>query len=231
MSTRRILHWPLLTALLLILAVPALAQEPDTHLDEIMEELTAALELSDEQVPEVEKHLTSYLVNLNESQAKYEDVEEPDPQEMISDLKQVRESYYKSMQKTLSKEQWQQYEALRESILLEIFSEIAALRIIDLKEPLTLTDEQMAAMKPVMGKSLRGVIGTLFEYGDKRLGVRTKLKIANALKSIKAEQDTEMKTILSEEQLEQVEHRLKRRQRHRQERDEGHDRPRRGRRP
>jgi hypothetical protein len=191
----------LLTALLLILAVPALAQEPDTDLDEIMEELTAALELSDEQVPEVEKHLTSYLVNLNESQAKYEDVEEPDPQEMISDLKQVRETYYKSMQKTLSKEQWQQYEALRESILLEIFSEIAALRIIDLKEPLTLTDEQMAAMKPVMGKSLRGVIGTLFEYGDKRLGVRTKLKIANALKSIKAEQDTEMKTILSEEQL------------------------------
>ena len=201
MSTRRILHWPLLTALLLILAMPALAQEPDTDLGEIMEELTAALELSDEQVPEVEKHLTSYLVNLNESQAKYEDVEEPDPQEMISDLKQVRETYYKSMQKTLSKEQWQQYEALRESILLEIFSEIAALRIIDLKEPLTLTDEQMAAMKPVMGKSLRGVIGTLFEYGDKRLGVRTKLKIANALKSIKAEQDTEMKTILSEEQL------------------------------
>ena len=127
-------------------------------------------------------------MNLDESQAKYEDVEEPDPQEMISDLKNVRESYYKSMQKTLSKEQWEQYEALKESILLEIFSEIAALRIIDLKEPLNLTDEQMAAMKPVMGKSLRGVIATIFEYGDRRLGVRTKLKIANALKSIKAEQ-------------------------------------------
>ena len=52
-----------------------------------------------------------------------------------------------------------------------------------------------------MGKSLRGVIGTIFEYGDRRLGVRTKLKIANALKSIKAEQDAEMKKILTEEQL------------------------------
>ena len=201
MSTRRFLRWPLLTAVLVLLAVPALAQEPDIDLEEIMAEITEALALSDEQVPEVEKHLTTYLVDLDESQAKYEDVEEPDPQEMLSDLKKVRETYYKSMQKTLSKEQWEQYEALRESILHEIFSEIAALRIIDLKEPLSLTDEQMAAMKPVMGKSLRGVIGTIFEYGDKRMGVRTKLKIATALKSIKAEQDTEMKTILSEEQL------------------------------
>ena len=136
MSMIRILHWPLLAALLVILALPAQAEDSEIALEEIMAEITEALTLSDEQVPAVEAALKAYLVDLDETQAKYEDVEEPDPQEMISDLKDVRENYYESLQKTLSKEQWKQYEALRESILLEVFSEIAALRIIDLEEPL-----------------------------------------------------------------------------------------------
>jgi hypothetical protein len=89
---------------------------------------------------------------------------------------------------------------MREEILHEIFSEIAALRIIDLKEPLNLTDEQAEAMKPVMGKSLRDFVGTIFKYGDKRMTIRNKLKIANALKSTKAEAESELKKILSEEQ-------------------------------
>ena len=55
--------------------------------------------------------------------------------------------------------------------------------------------------KPVMGKSLRDFIGTVFEYGDKKMNTRTKLRLANSLKRIKSEQDSQMKKILSEEQL------------------------------
>jgi len=186
-----------------ILAVPALADEEEAgpDLDDVMEELQEALELSEEQAPQVEKAMLAYMASINETQAKYEEMEEPDPQKMLGEFKKIRDDYYKNLQKILSKEQWEKYEALREEILHEIFSEIAALRIIDLKEPLSLTDEQAEQMKPVMGKSLRDFVGTLFKYGDKRMTIRTKLKIANALKATKAEMDSEMKKILSEEQL------------------------------
>lgn len=192
------------TALLLsglLIQTTGAEETPGPDLDDIMEELQEELDLSEEQMPAVEKAVTKYVMDLNETQAKYEDQEEPDPQGMIGDIKKVRDSYYKDLQKVLSKEQWKQYEELREEILHEIFSEIAELRIIDLKEPLSLTDEQMDKMKPVMGKSLRAFIGTIFEYGDKRMNTRNKLKLANSLKRIKSEQDSQMKKILSSEQL------------------------------
>jgi len=179
----------------------ALGQEHEYDLDDIMTELTEALTLTEAQVPRVREALQNYLLELDQTQARYDAQEEPNPQEMIGDLKKVRENYYKRMQDTVTTEQWATYERLREDILHEIFSEIAALRIIDLKAPLKLTEDQMAAMKPVMGRSLREVMKVIFEYGDKRLGVRTKLKIATALKSIKARQDEDMSKILSPEQI------------------------------
>jgi hypothetical protein len=190
-----------LTTLVALCSVPVLADEEEgPELDDIMEEMQEALELTEEQQPEVEKAMLAYMTSLNETQAKYEEMEEPDPQAMLGEFKKIRDDYYKNLQKILSKEQWQTYEAMREEILHEIFSEIAALRIIDLKEPLSLTDEQADAMKPVMGKSLRDFVGTIFEYGDKKMTIRNKLKIANSLKSTKAATETELKKILSEEQ-------------------------------
>jgi len=173
----------------------------ETDLADVVAELKEALELSDEQAVEVEKAMAAYMTNLDNAQAKYEDQEEPDGQAMIGEFKKIRDDYYKNLQKILSKDQWKQYEAIREKILLELFSEIAGLRIIDLKEPLTLTDDQMEKMKPVMGKALRGFVGTIFQYGDQKMNKRTQLKMGSSLKGIKSEMDSQMKTILSEEQL------------------------------
>ncbi|RKZ12994.1 hypothetical protein DRQ53_04105 [bacterium] len=200
------MHRYLILIMLCLASLPMLASasqdvEREVDIDDVMVELTEALVLTPEQVPQVEQALQSYLLEMDETQARYEEMEEPDPQDMLGDLKQVRENYYERMQEALTPDQWTAYEELREEILHEIFSEIAALRIIDLKTPLSLTEGQMAAMKPVMGSSLREVIRVVFQYGDKRLGIRNKLKIANALKSTKAKQDEAMAGILSESQI------------------------------
>jgi hypothetical protein len=183
----------------LLVSTSATCGEAD--LADVMAELTEALKLSDEQVVDVEKAMTAYLTNLDNAQAKYEDQEEPDGQAMLGEFKKIRDDYYKNLQKILSKDQWKLYEAIREKILHELFSEIAGLRIIDLKEPLSLTDDQMEKMKPVMGKALRDFVGTIFEYGDQKMNKRTQLRMGSSLKGIKSEMDSQMKTILSEEQI------------------------------
>ena len=196
----------LCSVLLLAASFPALGeaasgQAPAIDLDDIKVELKDALTLTEAQLPQVRDPLTSDLVELDETQAHHDAQEEPDPHETTGDLKNVRQDHDERMQAVLTSEHWAAYEELREEILQEVSSEIAALRFIDLKAPLDLTEAQMAARKPVMGRSLREVVGVLFEYGDRRLGVRTTPNLASALNSINARQDEDVATILTPEQI------------------------------
>jgi hypothetical protein len=198
----------ILTALPLILALfsgSALhAQSGDMEVDDIVAEMTEALDLSEEQTTEVTHHLQQLAVDMDAATAKAED-EEPDTQQMIGDVKFARETYQKSMQETLTEEQWTAYTAMMDQIFQEIAESIAELRITDLRAPLSLTDDQAEALKPVMGTAVRGVVATIFEYGDKRMGVRTKLAMANKLKKIQADMQAGMNGILTPEQMQQYE--------------------------
>jgi hypothetical protein len=88
-------------------------------------------------------------------------------------------------------------------VFQEIAESIAELRITDLRNPLALSDEQADALKPVMGTAVRGVVATIFEYGDKRMGLRTKLAMGNKLKKIQSDMQAGMNEILTPEQQEQ----------------------------
>lgn len=176
----------------------AVAQEADAEM--ILEELTTELDLTEEQTQQVGALLQQFAADLAEVTDRAEG-EEPDGQKMLSDIKAVRAEFQKGMQGVLSAEQYEAYEALVESVFQEIFAEIAELKITDLRPVLDLTDEQADALKPVMGSALRETVRVIFENGDKRMNVRTKLKIANALKKIQADQKAGMSEILSPEQM------------------------------
>ncbi len=184
-----------------LLAAPALhAQGGDMEVEEIVAELTEALDLSDDQATAVGGHLAQFGMDIDAATAKADD-EEPDGQQMIGDMKKARETYRRSMEETLSDEQWVAYEQMMDEIMQEIFESIAELRITDLRNPLGLTDEQAEAMKPVLGTAIRGVVAVIFEYGDKRMGIRTKLAMGNKLKKIKADAEAGMGEILTPEQV------------------------------
>ena len=176
------------------------AQQGEVDVDDIVAELTDALSLSEDQATAVKGHLVQLAMDMDAATAEAE-AEEPDGQKMIGDMKQARETYLDSMEDTLSDEQFATYQQMMDEIMQEIFESIAELRITDLVHPLELTDEQAAALKPVMGTAIRGVVAVIFEYGDKRMGVRTKLAMANKLKKIKADADYGMSEILSPEQM------------------------------
>jgi hypothetical protein len=184
----------------LFLLPTAQAQGGDIDVEEIVVELTEALELSGDQATAVAGHLTQFGMDINAATAKAED-EEPDSQQMIAGMKQARASYRGSMEETLSDEQWVTYELMMDEIMQEIFESIAELRITDLRNPLGLSDEQAGAMKPVLGTALRGVVAVIFEYGDKRMGIRTKLAMGNKLKKIKSDTEAAMGEILTPEQV------------------------------
>ena len=87
----------------------------------------------------------------------------------------------------------------------EIYQEIAHLKIQDLEQPLQLSDAQVEQLKPIIGTGMRQMIGTVFEFSDKRMSVPNKLKLANALKKAKKQMDAGMQQVLTPEQWTQVE--------------------------
>ena len=181
-----------------------LAQRGDLDVEGIMEELTVALELTEEQVPQVAGLLQQFGQALNEATATAED-EEPDTQKMIGDVKAARAAFQQQLQGVLTPEQFTALQELVDEVFQEIFESIAELKITDMRAPLELTDEQAEALKPVMGGAMRGLVAVIFEYGDKRMGIRTKLRMANALKSIQAEMKAGMAEVLTPEQMEAYE--------------------------
>ena len=169
--------------------------------DEIVAELKAPLGLSDEQAQQMSALMTKYKDQMDKTLAKHEDAEEPDVEAMIADVRGVRDGYRKELSKILSKEQNQAYLSKVDEIIVEMFSDIAEIRLIDMQPKLTLSDEQVEKLAPVLGKSMREIVRIAFENAGTRLGIRKKIKIGKTLKKLQRDTRTAVEGILTPEQL------------------------------
>ncbi len=202
MLSRRVIRAGLIATMFTASMVTVLpAQGDGMDVEGIVEELTAELELSDEQAGQVTEALQGLGMAITEATATAED-EEPDTQAMMGAVKAARADFRQQMEGILSEEQYAAYEALVDEVFQEIFESIAELKITDLRAPLELTDEQADALKPVMGTAMRGLVAVIVDYSDKRMGVRNKLAMANKLKKIQADMNAGMGEILTPEQIE-----------------------------
>jgi hypothetical protein len=195
----RVLTFVVLAAVMTISSA-GLAVAQDGDASEILPELQTKLELSDEQTQQVGAAMEKYAKELDTTLAKYENVEEPDGAAMIGDVKKVRDDYRKELQKILSKEQYEGYLAMVEAVLLEMMTDVAEIRLMDIQPKCTLTDEQVVQLAPVMGKGMLDIVRLLFENADKRLTAPKKIKLAKAVKSIQSDMDKQINAILTEEQ-------------------------------
>lgn len=202
MLSRRVIRAGLIATMFTASMVTVLpAQGDGMDVEGIVEELTAELELSDEQAGQVTEALQGLGMAITEATATAED-EEPDTQAMMGAVKAARADFRQQMEGILSEEQYAAYEALVDEVFQEIFESIAELKITDLRAPLELSDEQADALKPVMGTAMRGLVAVIVDYSDKRMGVRNKLAMANKLKKIQADMNAGMGEILTPEQIE-----------------------------
>ena len=176
----------------------AFAQDGDPS--EILDELQAKLELSDEQAQQVGAAMGKYAGELEATLAKHENAEEPDGAAMIGDVKKVRDAYRKELQTILSKEQYEGYIAMVEAILLEMMSDVAEIRMMDIQPQCSLTDEQVVQLAPILGKGMFDMVRLLFENADKKLTAPKKIKLGKAVKSIQSDMDKQINAVLTEEQ-------------------------------
>ncbi len=184
------------TTLLLLIGANSFAQE----LDDIVKEVSEAIELDVNQTKALETQMGKFTISLQLIFDKYEEAE-PDPQAMLTDIKHAREEYQKALKADIGKEKYKAYEAYVDKVVLEVLGEAAGLRLMDVQDPLKMTDEQLLQMKPILAKAMKGIMSTLMQYVDKPMNVRTKLKVGTSLKSIKKTLEKETATVLTAEQI------------------------------
>jgi hypothetical protein len=182
---------------LLLLPVISLAEDDSS---EILAEMTETLGLTEEQVPQVGAILQKFATDMEAASAMTE-VEEPDNQAIMGAVKKAKSDFKSGMKDVLDKEQFETLETTLDAIIQEMFEDIAEIRIMDLEEPLGLSEEQATALKPVMGTGMRDLIGVIFEYGDKRLSAPRKVKMGKKLKRIQSDMEKGVAGILTEEQM------------------------------
>jgi hypothetical protein len=86
--------------------------------------------------------------------------------------------------------------------MTEMFGDIAEIKLMDLQPVLDLSDEQITQLNPVLGEGMLGIVKVVFEYGDKKMNKRTKIKMGKKLKKIQSKTDSGVKEILTPEQYE-----------------------------
>ena len=64
---------------------------------------------------------------------------------------------------------------------------------------------QIVALKPVLAEGMKGILKIAYEYGDKKMNTRTKIKVGKKAKKIKSEMDGGMKAIMTDEQWAKLE--------------------------
>ena len=196
----KVLSLAFLVAVLIVPLVSAQGEEGQNG-DEVLTELQTNLKWSDETTQQVGKALASFKENMAGTMAKYEDAEEANMQAMIGDMKKVKGDYQKQMEEILGKDGFKAYNEYVEAVMLEMFSDIAEIRLLDLKPVIDLTDEQIAKLRTPMGQAYRDLLRVVFEYGDQNLNTRTKIKMGKSVKKIQSSMESAQKEVLTEEQM------------------------------
>jgi len=172
------------------------------ELEDIVAELQEELQLNDDQTEQLSAALVKYSQEMNTELAKHEDAEEPDTQAMIGDIKKAQENYRYELADILTDEQYDAYLNYVDKVMTEMFGDIAEIKLMDLQPVLDLSDEQISQLNPVLGEGMLGLVKTVFEYGDKKMNKRTKIKMGKKLKKIQSKTDSGVKEILTPDQYE-----------------------------
>jgi hypothetical protein len=189
----------IITLILLVLTTGhTVAQEMKGAIVNVAE----TLNLTDKQAAQVQGLLVQYRANMDGILLKYEDLEEPDVAAMIGEVRDLRDDYRKDLKEILNETQYDAYMATIDTILTDMFNDLAEIRLIDIQKEVGLTDQQLVSLVPIVGKGLKRTVQLLFENAGERLSLPKKIKIKNSLKKIEKERRAGMETILSPDQME-----------------------------
>ncbi len=187
---------------ILLLFIVPINSSYSQDLEDIVSELQEELQLNDDQAEQLSAALVNYSQEMNTELAKHEDAAEPDTKAMISGIKKAQDNYRYQLADILTDEQYEAYLNYVDKVMTEMFGDIAEIKLMDLQPVLDLSDEQITQLNPVLGEGMLGIVKVVFEYGDKKMNKRTKIKMGKKLKKIQSKTDSGVKEILTPEQYE-----------------------------
>lgn len=189
------------TALAFLLLFMTTSQTFGQEMETAVVNLTETLNLTEKQVAQVQTLMVQYRAKLDGVLLKHEGEEEPDVAQMIGEVRDVRDSYRKDLQEILSKEQYEGYLAAIDSVLTDMFNDLAEIRLMDVQSEVGLSDDQLVSLIPIVSKGLKSTVQLLFENAGGRLSVPKKIKLSKNVKKIEKERRAGMETVLTPDQM------------------------------
>jgi len=189
------------TALAILFMFITTSQTFGQEMESAVVNLTEKLNLTEKQVVQVQTLMVEYRAKLDGVLLKHEGEEEPDVAEMIGEVRDVRDAYRKDLQEILSKEQYEGYLAAIDSVLTDMFNDLAEIRLMDVQSSVGLSDDQLVSLIPIVSKGLKSTVQLLFENAGGRLSVPKKIKLSKHVKKIEKERRAGMETVLTPDQM------------------------------
>jgi len=137
-------------------------------------------------VTEVTAALTDLSDRLNTLVNNQEGTEEDsDPHEFVNGVKEAQSDYQEKLKHILTDSQMQSYAALKEQVIMDALYNLSAIKLMDIRDQIGFSDEQLKKLTPVLGESMRGLIKIAWNYaGERRIRLGEKIRIARELKEI-----------------------------------------------
>ena len=171
-----------------------------TDSDDIVAFLAQELKLDDQQKQNLNTEMERYANQLNKL-IEDQEAEDADPDVLIKGVKQAQDGHNKELEKIFTKEQLQQYNALKEKVIKGMFSDLAEIKLMDIQPKTSISDEQVSQMVPILGNSMYNIVKIAWEIAGKTLRVPQKIKLAKELKRIQADSRAGIEKVLTPEQL------------------------------
>jgi len=171
-----------------------------TDSDDIVVFLAQELKLDDQQKQNLNTEMERYANQLNKL-IEDQESEDADPDALIKGVKQAQDGHNKELEKIFTKEQLQQYNALKEKVIKGMFSDLAEIKLMDIQPKTSISDEQVSQLVPILGNSMYNIIKIAWENAGKTLRAPQKIKLAKELKRIQADSRAGIEKVLTPEQL------------------------------
>ena len=177
------------------------AQAQEANASEAVAELTAALDLSDQQSQQFGSAMGKYTASL-QTLFEEQEAEDADPANLIAGARSAQSSFDKEIKSFLSKEQYQQFNAMREQAIKGMLTDMSAIQLMEVQAQTTITDAQIDELAPIMGNARFGIMQIAWENAGKTLRPAQKVSLSRKIKSMQRETEKALEKVLSPEQME-----------------------------
>jgi len=191
------------TPLVAAAAAPAVeVADSDRAAMDVAASLKEYLTLSDDQVEKLKPVVAKRVEGMDAALAKVEGADEPDVMGFVSDYGKVRKEFETGVQQQLTPDQLKLWSKFTTQLESDAAAAAGKGQLAKLKEPLSLTDEQVTKLAPAFATATAKKIDVLQKLGDGgKIGLRDKLKAKKAMGALNDELEKSMTAVVSPDQL------------------------------